>query len=376
VQIEDHDGHVWLNLECDTTGAGGNALTPGDGVIARLVFITSTDVNLAGQYGTIDFDFLEPGSMTENIIYQPDSTLIGFNQLEYNSGGLLLKESESLLGDLNLNGVPFEVADLVYFSQYFIDPIHYPLTGERWLNSDINQDGQPGTLADLIYMQAIVNGDEPKLAYTEIDQLASYLLETDGELTRYVLTSSHPPAGAYFKFMVPDQQRVALALRQALANTEVTSERDGDTLRVLVVGSPLLESGVGTELFGLIGAADVKLVEQSLVDDLGREIPVELQKPEAILPEGYRLDQNYPNPFNPETQIVFALPEAGLVRLEVFNVLGQSVRLLLAEELPAGEHQVYFDGRGDDGRPLGSGVYFYRLQSDEFLATKKMVLLK
>ncbi|RME24922.1 MAG: T9SS C-terminal target domain-containing protein, partial [Candidatus Zixiibacteriota bacterium] len=92
------------------------------------------------------------------------------------------------------------------------------------------------------------------------------------------------------------------------------------------------------------------------------------------LPDSYRLAQNYPNPFNPTTVIAFTLPKGGTVRLDVFNLLGQRVRTLLDRYLPAGEHRVTFDARSDSGRPLGSGVYFYRLVTNDFIASKKMVL--
>jgi hypothetical protein len=79
------------------------------------------------------------------------------------------------------------------------------------------------------------------------------------------------------------------------------------------------------------------------------------QDPDGI-PEEVYLAQNYPNPFNPETVIEFGLAEAGFVRLEVFNTLGQRVKALVGAELGAGSHSVRFDGTD-----LPSGTYFYRL---------------
>jgi len=94
------------------------------------------------------------------------------------------------------------------------------------------------------------------------------------------------------------------------------------------------------------------------------------------LPTDYHLAQNYPNPFNPSTTIEFALPRAGKVKLEVFNILGQHVRTLVDRQVPAGQHQIEFDGRSKSGNMLASGVYFYRLASDEFTQSRKMVLVK
>lgn len=94
------------------------------------------------------------------------------------------------------------------------------------------------------------------------------------------------------------------------------------------------------------------------------------------LPEKFSLHQNYPNPFNPATTIEFELPVRAHVELTIFNILGQQVRQLIAGSLPAGHHRVEWDSRSANGYPVASGVYFYRLSSDETRLVKKMVLLK
>lgn len=88
-------------------------------------------------------------------------------------------------------------------------------------------------------------------------------------------------------------------------------------------------------------------------------------------PAEYSLSNNYPNPFNPATSINFQLPEEGFVTLEIYNVLGQVVRSMVNTEMPAGYHQVIFNARD-----LASGVYIYRLQVNNFSASKKMLLMK
>ncbi len=98
---------------------------------------------------------------------------------------------------------------------------------------------------------------------------------------------------------------------------------------------------------------------------------------EAAVPSQFDLQQNYPNPFNPETTIRFILPAAAPVTLTIYNALGQEVRALFSnEEHSFGAHSVVFDGRSENGIKLASGIYFYRLQSREFTAIKKMLLVK
>jgi hypothetical protein len=89
------------------------------------------------------------------------------------------------------------------------------------------------------------------------------------------------------------------------------------------------------------------------------------------LPTSYSLDQNYPNPFNPSTVIGFALLEPGEVRLAVYNITGQLVKVLVDGSLEAGYHEVEWDASR-----TASGVYFYRLTAGTFSDAKKMLMLK
>jgi photosystem II stability/assembly factor-like uncharacterized protein len=89
------------------------------------------------------------------------------------------------------------------------------------------------------------------------------------------------------------------------------------------------------------------------------------------VPSDYNLSQNYPNPFNPTTNIKFSIPRQGFVTLKVFNSLGKEVATLVNEVTNAGTYVVDFDADN-----LTSGVYFYRLQSDNFTETKRMMLIK
>lgn len=89
------------------------------------------------------------------------------------------------------------------------------------------------------------------------------------------------------------------------------------------------------------------------------------------IPQDYRLYQNYPNPFNPETSVRFDLPEAADVRLDVFTITGQHVATLADEFRTAGHHHINFDASR-----LSSGVYVYRLKTDQIVMTRKMTLVK
>jgi len=97
---------------------------------------------------------------------------------------------------------------------------------------------------------------------------------------------------------------------------------------------------------------------------------------EGALPTNFDLKQNYPNPFNPSTKIRFDLPKKTHVKVTVYNVLGQAVATLANEEMTPGKKEVVWDGTSQTGVKVSSGTYFYKIIADDFVSTKKMLLLK
>jgi N-acetylmuramoyl-L-alanine amidase len=95
-----------------------------------------------------------------------------------------------------------------------------------------------------------------------------------------------------------------------------------------------------------------------------------------LVPQEFALRLNYPNPFNPETIILYELPEAAFVALEIYDMAGRKVRDLVRGKRPAGYHRVVWDGKDDSGHPLPSAVYIYRMAAGDFEQTKRMVLIR
>ena len=89
------------------------------------------------------------------------------------------------------------------------------------------------------------------------------------------------------------------------------------------------------------------------------------------IPSGFLLKQNYPNPFNPSTVIRYSLAENGFTTLKVYDLLGKTIAVLVNENQRTGSYSVDFNGLD-----LPSGIYFYKLSVNDFIETKKMVLLK
>ena len=86
---------------------------------------------------------------------------------------------------------------------------------------------------------------------------------------------------------------------------------------------------------------------------------------------GINLHQNYPNPFNPTTKISYQIPELSYVKLKIYDVLGKEIATLVSEEKPAGNYEINFNAFD-----VTSGIYFYQLETESYLETKKMILLK
>jgi len=90
----------------------------------------------------------------------------------------------------------------------------------------------------------------------------------------------------------------------------------------------------------------------------------------------YQLEQNYPNPFKPTTTISFALPTASEVSLSIFNMSGQLVKQVASGKFASGRHQIVWDATDDHGQRVASGVYLYVIKAGEFIAQRKLILMK
>jgi hypothetical protein len=121
--------------------------------------------------------------------------------------------------------------------------------------------------------------------------------------------------------------------------------------------------GGGTELTLLGCVVDGVLYGDTLMTSL-------IQSEENI-PNKNNLSQNYPNPFNPSTKIKFDIPKGSLVKLKIYDILGREVATLVNEKLNPGTYEYEWNGIN-----LSSGVYFYKLEAENFIQTKRMVLIK
>ena len=94
------------------------------------------------------------------------------------------------------------------------------------------------------------------------------------------------------------------------------------------------------------------------------------------IPGVFALHNNYPNPFNPVTNITYDIPEVSEVKLEIYNVTGQHIRTLVNGAHEPGRYRIVWNATNEFGRPLASGMYFYRISAGDFISVKKLLLMK
>jgi len=141
------------------------------------------------------------------------------------------------------------------------------------------------------------------------------------------------------------------------------------TFRTAQIGVDSLRN-VGVFYSTTVGPAMVSNIKVAKEYNTG----VKADAPAAIA--DFKLLQNYPNPFNPTTAISYSLAEAGLVKLTVYNVLGQKIKMLVDKIQLAGSHTITWDGSDMNGRAVAGGVYFYDIHAGTFTQVKKMLYMK
>lgn len=125
-----------------------------------------------------------------------------------------------------------------------------------------------------------------------------------------------------------------------------------------------------------IGAYSYQLESVNVNGDRDTYATIHVLVENSVLPAHFYLDQNYPNPFNPSTAIQYGLPEAAYVRVEVYNLRGELVRILHNSGQSAGAYELIWDGRNSNGQTVPSGVYLYRLSAGNYIETRKMLFTK
>jgi hypothetical protein len=220
------------------------------------------------------------------------------------------------------------------------------------------------------------------MAHTE-DPLTFWISEPDSAYSVDNLAPCAPLALAGEQSFAPEGLELTWA---------PNGEPDLDCYRIYRGTDPGFDPGAGNLL---VQQCDTLLLDEgwdwtsvcwykvAAVDIHGNESEYAVFGPDMVtgddpmpVPAATFLDQNYPNPFNPNTTIAFGLKTGGFVNLSVYNAAGQLVAELINESRPAGQYATVWNGKARNGISSASGVYFYKLVTEEFAKTRKMILLR
>ncbi|MEZ5357583.1 MAG: T9SS type A sorting domain-containing protein [Candidatus Zixiibacteriota bacterium] len=368
-------------LRIDGVAGGADPLGEGEGTLFTLTFQISTNLNYIGQQVPISFKTL---FTSDNVLVLDDNTTIYAYEMNLFGGYILIGASgERLLGDINLNGIAYEISDAVYFSNYYVSPESYPLNDQQILNADINMDGTAPTIADLIMLIKIITGEQNPITYKqgEIQAMGASSVQATAELVR-------EDDGLFIMFDCPVDIGGALVRLSGedvgqlnainLTTMDMMSAVKNTTASYLLLSyaGELIGSGEMTAMqISDDPSLEIELAEVELADVNGAVIETN-KVGSGVLPEQFELFQNFPNPFNPTTEIKFNLSAPAHVDLTVYNILGQEVIRLVNGEYPAGQHSITWNSTDRFGDAVASGIYLYRIKAGDTVASRKMVLLK
>jgi hypothetical protein len=299
----------------------------------------------------------------------------------FRNGGIDIPRGDEIddRGDLNMNGLGYEVADAVLFENYFIygpnvldsDPVRREAQRAA---SDVNGDGQILSVADLVALIRVITGDaSPLPKVTPAVSTVDLSWTQAGSELKITTRSGSELGGLFIRFKYSGTERELIA-RTLTGEINLNANAENGELRILLNSE---KKGValpaGETSFSIPVEGKVEFLEAQASSYLGLNLPVVNKA--AVLPTRFALSQNYPNPFNPKTNFVLSMPVPGHYKITIYNLLGEAVRTFEGEA-PAGNRVFIWDGTDGTGNPVSSGVYFYKAEAGKFVSTKKMILMR
>ena len=306
-----------------------------------------------------------------------------------------------IVGDANGDG-EINAEDIIYLINYLFrgGPPPYVMAA-----GDANGDGEVNA-GDIVYLiQYLFHGGPPPgqrssdaedlLAGTTLNRAPARLWLSKEAVpraeggTNIIIRASFETDIAAVQLAIscdPEELTLAPTLPPDLQALQIYYSQKGGLLKVGVLdlrGENWIPGGEKVDLLVLqasgTNVSSLKIKEAILVDREAYVLSVKIVTEEEVeeqRPETFSLSENYPNPFNPQTQINYALPRECNVKVTIFNLLGRRVRVLVDEHQSAGYKTVHWDGNDERGVEVASGIYFYRIQAEDFAQTRKMLLLK
>jgi hypothetical protein len=340
---------------------GDNTLSNHDGselYLSAQVFdyVNDDDVFSAGQIndGSVGFPTFQ-GAQDECVNDDPDHGKIAIRNVDFQNGGIDIVCADSIdaRGDINLNGIPYEIADAVMLTNYFVSGLSAfgsHIEGSI-AASDVNADGLTLSVADLVYLIRVVVGDAQP--YPKLNPLAVNYAN-DNNVLRV-----DAPMGA-----------VAVTIAGNVTPQNLTDDMD------MSFAYDASKNVTRALIFSDVNGSAGRTFQGNFMNTGGSVVDVEFAtyegQPVAAkqVPTSFAVHQNYPNPFNPSTTFSFDMPKAGDWTINVYNVTGQLVENL------GGSHEAGIVEVEWNANNYASGIYFYKVTVGDNTETKKAVLIK
>ena len=258
-------------------------------------------------------------------------------------------------------------------------------------NTDVNMDGELN-VADVVIIVDIISGTATgrvsgggSFAHVELSidhQLSELLVKLDyGGVLKGIqfdlkynpdLVTINAPALSLMQenVIITHSKLIDGHMKVIIADLsgETVESNQKDLVKI-----PYSFNGEMTDVSGIsLNDIFVSGPKGEIVDVSSRSVSLDVQ----LVPNLFALHQNYPNPFNPKTEIRFDLPEATVVDISIYNLMGQKVKTLANKEVSPGYHVMQWDGTNDNGGMVSTGMYFYTLNTEKFHAMRKMLFLK
>lgn len=377
IYIGTEDNGVWFSKD---NGENWNKLQIGN-------LISSYDVNdfesngqstwigsrggnvIFSENGETNWQMLENGFMTQAYISKIlliEDTLFAANSSDVGlqASGIYRTLRDSINWQISGTGIP---QTLLSISSFILSKTKLMYVGAQfaglrrnlYVSKDYGRSWVPRSLEDYLSVNSLVEYSDFIYAGTS----NGIYFTSDNDSTWHKL--SVELENYYIDDFVIKDNRIYAAVDEVGI---ITSDDFGTTWNNITFDLPIEEDYVskiyiidGILYAGLGSKSGLWKIPISLTDIVNGEGPKSI----------HTLQQNYPNPFNPKTIINYTLAESGKVTLKVYDLLGKEIKTLVSKEQVKGEHKIEFDGED-----LASGVYIYKLETDSFVNTKKMLLLK
>jgi len=276
-------------------------------------------------------------------------------------------------GDINVNGLQYEIADAVMFVNYFVHgtAAFGSHVDASTYASDVNEDGNTLTVADLVYLIRIIGSDA--MPYPQHPDTASVTVTTNYHPHNVtVSTESDSAIGAVYMVFDAADMAGPPSLEPGADGMDMNYDTADGMLKVIIfnIGETAIDPGIQT-ILSLPADNDMPLMYVEAATYSG--IPMTVTTNGVV--QEFELGQNYPNPFSTATTIPLALPYESDWAVYIFNVEADTVRSYSGHSA-AGIVEIEWDGTWQDGTPADDGIYFYRAVVGDLSITRTMMLVR